>query len=149
MAEALEASRHDWPALWKEFLGSNLKQRLWAERKGLNETYVSREFAQFRRQRAERQIEKARLLLASNAALAVRSLASHVNNEDGNIAVRASNSILGAVGLSAQVAAIQINNKVDVAILAQPIFANTDAPLLDAFLGGQNKVIDADPSTDS
>lgn len=135
MANAL--AQHDWPALWKEFLASGKKQRAWAESKGLNETFVSREFAAFRRQRAERQIEKAKLMLASNAALAVRSLASHVTNEDGNIAIKASNSILGAIGISSQVAAIQINNKVETNIMAVPIFAAQYSEAMDRFLGAK------------
>lgn len=139
---------YNWPDLFKRFESSNLTQRQWCLDNNMNETNTAREFAALRRERAEKNIEKARMILSGAAPLAASKVREQIDSEDESISQKASFGILGAVGLSAQVAAIQINNKTDVNILAVPIFANAYTESLDGFLGAQ-KVVDADTESNS
>ncbi len=126
---------YNWPALFKDFESSNLTQRQWCLDHEMNETNTSREFSFLRRERAEKNIEKARLILSGAAPLAALTVERHLDSEDEGIQQRAAFGILGTVGLSAQVAAIQVNNKTEVNILAVPIFSNGIAGSLDKLLG--------------
>ncbi len=144
---------YDWPKLFKDYEASNLTQRQWCADNEMNETNTAREFSALRRERAQRNIEKAQMILSGAAPLAARTVKDKLTSDDENIALKAGFGILGAVGLSPQVAAIQVNNKIDVQVLAVPIFAAEYASELDNFLHKQKdnseKVIDADTTPDS
>ena len=100
----------EWIALRKEreAFGGELKD--FCQHKSISYTYTSKKFAAMDREEEETAIAKARRILAKAGPVTAQGLVELTASTDLTIRLKAIDNLLNKIGLSPQVAAVQINN---------------------------------------